>query len=97
VSVYGHQTNRRTWLIKALSPFLWSAPDVHLVGIQRLWGDGILHKCVYEQVVKKMNDEWQEYVLFVSAESIFQWTNSNFVTGDSIAQRERRIFGNRVR
>ncbi|KAJ3516741.1 hypothetical protein NLJ89_g928 [Agrocybe chaxingu] len=63
-SVYGDSTNQRTLLIKAVSLFLWSAPDVHLRTLQRMWVDEIMHKAVWEECVKKMNDEWQEFVLF---------------------------------
>ena len=65
-SVYGHPTNRRTWFIKSISIFLFSAPDVHLENLQKLWVDGILHKAVWEEGLKKVIDEWQEFILYVS-------------------------------
>ncbi|KAF8155641.1 hypothetical protein B0H34DRAFT_808691 [Crassisporium funariophilum] len=65
-SVYGTATNQRTWLIKILSIFLFSAPDVHLRTLQKMWVDGLMHKSVWEQSMKKMNDEWQEFVLYAT-------------------------------
>jgi len=67
VSVYSTNRDQRTLLIKSLSPFLFSAPDFHLRTLQKMWVDGIMHKAIWEQSVKKMNDEWQEFILFVSA------------------------------
>jgi hypothetical protein len=32
-----------------------------------MWVDGIMHKSVWEECVKKMSDEWQEFVFFVSS------------------------------
>ena len=31
-----------------------------------MWVDKIMHKAVFEDLVQKMNDEWQQFVLFVS-------------------------------
>ena len=65
-SVHGHPTNRRTWFIKSISFFLFSAPDVHLEKLQKLWVDRILHKAIWEEGLKKVTDEWQEFILLVS-------------------------------
>jgi len=32
-----------------------------------MWVDGIMHKSVWEECVKKMSQEWQEFVFFVSS------------------------------
>ncbi|KAF9530152.1 hypothetical protein CPB83DRAFT_851060 [Crepidotus variabilis] len=63
-SVYGLSTNRRTWLVTVVSPFLFSSPDVQLKHLQKLWVDGVMHKTIWENSVKKLNEEWQEHVLF---------------------------------
>jgi len=63
-SVYGHSTNRRTWFIKSISIFLFSAPDIHLENLQKMWVDKILHKAVWEEGLKKVTEEWQEFVLY---------------------------------
>ncbi|KAJ3516742.1 hypothetical protein NLJ89_g929 [Agrocybe chaxingu] len=66
ISVYGESTTRRTWLIRTMSPILFSAPDVHLRTLQKMWVDKLMHKAVWEESVKKMNDEWQEFILFAT-------------------------------
>jgi len=68
-SVYGDRTNRRTWFISSISIVLFSAPDVHLKTLQKMWVDGILHKTVWEQSLKKVTDEWREFILYVSHET----------------------------
>jgi len=73
VSVHGDAINRRTWLIKSISMFLFFAPEVHLLVLQRMWVDGVLHKSVWEDAVKRMNDEWASITFLVSA-----LANSNF-------------------
>src|SRR5882757_3275345 len=65
-SVYGHWTNRRTWFIKSISIFLFSAPDVHLRNLQKMWVDGLMHQSVWEQLMTKVTDEWRESILYVS-------------------------------
>jgi hypothetical protein len=63
-SVHGHWTNRRTWFIKSISLFLFSAPDVHLRNLQKMWVDGIMHKAVWEESMRKVTDEWREFILY---------------------------------
>ncbi|KDR80111.1 hypothetical protein GALMADRAFT_136654 [Galerina marginata CBS 339.88] len=65
-SVYGTPIVSRTWLVKSLSPLLFSAPDFHLQTLQKMWVDGLMHKAVWDMSVKKMSDEWQEFVLFAT-------------------------------
>ena len=67
-SVYGNRTNRRTWFIRTISIFLFSAPDVHLETLQKMWVDGILHHAIWEESLKKVSDEWREFTLNVSHE-----------------------------
>ena len=65
-SVYGHPTNRRTRFIRFISIFLFSAPDVYLEILQNMQVDGIVHRAVWEEELKKITDEWQEFILYVS-------------------------------
>ena len=65
-SVHGTSTNERTWFIKTISIFLFSAPDVHLKTLQKMWVDGMMHKAVWESSLRKVNDEWREFILYVS-------------------------------
>ncbi|KAF8814754.1 hypothetical protein BYT27DRAFT_7205709 [Phlegmacium glaucopus] len=65
-SIYGTRTNKRTWFIKTISLFLFSAPDVHLKILQKMWVDRTLHKAVWETSLKKVNDEWREFILYAT-------------------------------
>ncbi|KAF8884897.1 hypothetical protein CPB84DRAFT_1788800 [Gymnopilus junonius] len=65
-SVHGSDIHQRTWLVKTLSMFLFSAPDFHLRNLQDMWVDGVMNRNVWAESVKKMIDEWQEFVLFAT-------------------------------
>ena len=65
-SVYGTRTNNQTWFIKTISLFLFSAPDVNLKTLQKMWVDNVMHKAVWEASLQKLKDEWQECTLYVS-------------------------------
>ncbi|KAF5311161.1 hypothetical protein D9619_008038 [Psilocybe cf. subviscida] len=61
-SVYGDALYPRTWFLQSLSLLLFSAPDVHLTNLQKMWVDKVLHKAVWEETLKKFSTEWQELV-----------------------------------
>ncbi|KAF5311120.1 hypothetical protein D9619_007988 [Psilocybe cf. subviscida] len=62
-SVYGDKLHPRTWFIKLLSPLFFSAPDVHLVSLQRMWVDALLHKSAWEKMIASMTLQWREFLL----------------------------------
>ncbi|KAJ2914803.1 hypothetical protein MD484_g5603, partial [Candolleomyces efflorescens] len=64
-SVYGEHKHK-TLLIKTLSPLLFSAPDVHLRTLEKMWVDGIMHVPVWHESIRTLNEEWQEFILYVS-------------------------------
>lgn len=64
-SVHENGTPPRTWLVKTLSPLLFSAPDVHLKTFGKMWVDGIMHQAVWLDSIKKLNEEWTEFILYV--------------------------------
>ena len=33
-----------------------------------MWVDGMMHKAVWEASLRKVNDEWREFILYVSIE-----------------------------
>ena len=66
LSVHGTKTNQRTWFIKTISIFLFSAPDVHLRTLQNMGVDGMIHKDVVKESLRKVNEEWREFILYVS-------------------------------
>ncbi|KAF6764223.1 hypothetical protein DFP72DRAFT_416920 [Ephemerocybe angulata] len=65
-SVHGKKLRHKTLLIKVLSPLLFSAPDVHLKSLEKMWVDGIMHGAVWLESIKKLNDEWQEFILYAT-------------------------------
>ncbi|TFK73478.1 hypothetical protein BDN72DRAFT_814413 [Pluteus cervinus] len=65
-SVHGTVRGRRTWLVKCFSPLLFSAPDVHLRGLEKMWVDGLMHHSAWTHFIKKLIDEWQEFILFAT-------------------------------
>jgi len=89
-SVHGTRTNKRTWFIKTISLFLFSAPDVHLNTLQKIWVDSIMHKAVWEAAVKKMNDEWRECIIYASLLLI---ANVTFLGKQSIDANKSQIAG----
>ncbi|KAF8066991.1 hypothetical protein FPV67DRAFT_1450101 [Lyophyllum atratum] len=42
-SIYSHKRHSRTWFIKALSPILFAAPNVHLSAVEDLWASILLN------------------------------------------------------
>ena len=82
-SIFGDQIDKRTWLVKTLSPILFSAPDIHLSSLQKMWVDGLVYKSIGEDAIEKLSEEWREFVFFVSSSRLgewFRWTNSHGTT-----------------
>ena len=70
LSIYDDKhMNRTTLLIKALSLILFSAPEGHLRHLQKIWTDGEMHNSGWEDRVKRLKEEWQEFVFFVSPQT----------------------------
>ena len=66
VSVHGDPIYRRTLFIKTFSLFLFSAPDIHLKTLQNYWVDGIMHRSMWQETMKKLGEGWDAFVLAVS-------------------------------
>lgn len=85
-------------LIKTLSFVLFSAPDVHLKNLHKMWVDGIMHKAVWAETMKRLNDEWQEFLVIVSFDI---YTNffllTNVFLGYCRTKCERGVFGHSIR
>ena len=64
VNLYGHSTNR-TWSMKSISIFLFSAPDFQLKNLQKMWVEGMMYNTVWSEGFKlrKVINEWQEYII----------------------------------
>ncbi|KAF9568678.1 hypothetical protein CPC08DRAFT_813323 [Agrocybe pediades] len=63
-SVYGTAIYAQKWLVKCISPLLFYAPDFHLRTLQNMGVDGVTHKSVFQDLMQKMNDEWEQFILF---------------------------------
>ncbi|EJF57927.1 hypothetical protein DICSQDRAFT_157070 [Dichomitus squalens LYAD-421 SS1] len=63
-SVYNNVKTRRTPLIRILAPFFWNAPEVHLRGLEKIWVDGIISIIPWGSFIGKLQNEWQEFVLY---------------------------------
>ncbi|KAH6917962.1 hypothetical protein BKA70DRAFT_1554131 [Coprinopsis sp. MPI-PUGE-AT-0042] len=83
-SVHG-TTNKRTWLIKISSPLLFSAPDVHLHSLNKMWVDGLMHGPVWAKAIMKLNGEWQEFILYAT---VLLNANVAFIAIQSIDTQE---------
>jgi hypothetical protein len=64
-SVYGENRKPRSRLMHFLSLLLFSAPDVHLQALDRIWVDYIAKINLWEEFIRKLNAEWQEFVIIV--------------------------------
>ena len=80
-----------------LSPLLFSAPDTHLVNLEKMWVDGIMHAAVWQQSIAKLNDEWQEFILYVRPTVLRgSWQSSwnpGIWIGHGVVERQRRLVG----
>ncbi|KAI0738982.1 hypothetical protein C8Q80DRAFT_1222247 [Daedaleopsis nitida] len=65
-SVYNTIKPRRTPLIRLLAPLFWNAPEVHLRGLEKIWIDGIIAIIPWSGFIGKLQDEWQEFVLYAT-------------------------------
>ncbi|OJT02359.1 hypothetical protein TRAPUB_7142 [Trametes pubescens] len=65
-SVYDAKKRSRTPLIKILGPLFWNAPAVHLHGLETIWVDGVIHLHPWTTFIGKLQNEWQEFVLYAT-------------------------------
>ncbi len=68
LSVYG-TIHRRTLLIRLLSPLLFATPLQHLMALEKIWVDGVVHEPTWKMFINKFNKRWEEAILFVSSVS----------------------------
>ncbi|KAJ7269953.1 hypothetical protein C8J57DRAFT_1509064 [Mycena rebaudengoi] len=61
-SVYD-TVRKRTMFINILSPLLFYAPDVHLVGLQTIYTDGLIRHRGWTDFIQRLNNEWTEFTL----------------------------------
>ncbi|KAJ7359250.1 hypothetical protein DFH08DRAFT_406908 [Mycena albidolilacea] len=54
---------KRTALIKMLSPLLFYAPDFHLVSLHAIYADGLIRHSGWSEFVTRLNNEWHEFTI----------------------------------
>lgn len=59
------QSKDRSLILKILSPLLFSAPDVHLQALRRIYVDRLVIESAWKVFIDKLNKEWQEFLLLV--------------------------------
>ncbi|KAK7044635.1 hypothetical protein R3P38DRAFT_3388945 [Favolaschia claudopus] len=57
---------KRTLLVRTLSPLLFYAPDFHLIGLQAINTDGLIRHRGWAEFVTRLNSEWQEFILYAT-------------------------------
>ncbi|KAE9407933.1 hypothetical protein BT96DRAFT_55301 [Gymnopus androsaceus JB14] len=58
------KVHNRPWLMRCLSPALFSAPDLYYQSLTKLYVDGLVHEASWADFVVKMNAEWDQLILF---------------------------------
>ncbi|KIK68525.1 hypothetical protein GYMLUDRAFT_35963 [Collybiopsis luxurians FD-317 M1] len=63
-SVYFSDSDPRhhPWLLRCISPALFSAPYLYFRLLRKLWVDSLVHEASWADFVTKMNDEWQQII-----------------------------------
>jgi len=82
--------------IRMAAPFLFWAPYVHHQALQKMWVDGVMHKSVWEEAMKKLNEEWQDLVLLVCLFVIVNITLLTSFLGNGAAEWQRGIPGHSI-
>ncbi|KAK0495035.1 hypothetical protein EDD18DRAFT_291769 [Armillaria luteobubalina] len=61
-------SSKRTLLVTLLSPLLFFTPDIHLVILKKIGGDGHVHtnKASWTNFTQNLNTEWQEVTLYAT-------------------------------
>lgn len=49
-----------------LSPVLFAAPLQHLMALEKIWVDEVMHEPTWKILINKFNKQWEEFILFVS-------------------------------
>ncbi|KAJ7288070.1 hypothetical protein C8J57DRAFT_1706583 [Mycena rebaudengoi] len=87
-SVYDDSLGRRSYLITILSPILFYAPDVHLYSLEKAYVDKIIYRRVWQEVVQKLNKEWEEFTLLAT---VVLNANVGFLSIQSVDQGNGQI------
>jgi hypothetical protein len=66
-SIFSKTRKPHTWLVWLLSPPLFYAPGAHLDALEDLWIDEAISQVPWSDFIKRMEDEWQGFIVLVSS------------------------------
>ena len=64
-SVHGQKLHKPSFLNTLCSLVLFLAPEVHLAELESLWVDNIVNHVPWKRFIRKLQAEWQEFILHV--------------------------------
>jgi len=64
-TVYDTTKRKRSALVSFLSPWLFFAPEVHLIEMERLWTDEVIVERAWKSYMTKTIIEWNDLILWV--------------------------------
>ena len=64
-TAYDTRKRKRSALVSFLSPLLFFAPEVHLMGMEKLWTDELIIMRAWKSFVTKTIMEWNDLILWV--------------------------------
>ncbi|KAF9007837.1 hypothetical protein BDQ17DRAFT_1237536 [Cyathus striatus] len=73
----------RPTLIKIIFFFLFSAPEVHLQRLEKVWVDRLMYEGVWIQITRKLISEWNDFIL---CSTVLLTTNISFLAIQTIDQ-----------
>jgi hypothetical protein len=71
-SVYDAEKRPQSVLFRALSFFLFFAPEVYLQSLEKAYTDKTVLVRVWKPLIHKLNTEWQDFTLLVRIYPLFR-------------------------
>jgi hypothetical protein len=65
-SVHDENSKPRSRMMRLASLLMFSAPDVYLQALDQIWVDYVAKLSLWEEFIRKLNTEWQEFIIIVS-------------------------------
>jgi hypothetical protein len=64
-TAYDTTNRKRSALVTLLSPWLFFAPEVHLMEMDKLWTDEVIIERAWKSFMTKLLSEWNDIILWV--------------------------------
>ncbi|KAJ8522039.1 hypothetical protein ONZ45_g1350 [Pleurotus djamor] len=74
----------RSFLIRIVSPFLFNAPDIHLRALHLIFPDGVAYTPSWRSFIKKLNEEWQDFIINTGQAAVLLAANVAFLAIQSV-------------